>query len=98
MRREMTGRETFKKLVGKTVVLEGRNGAATTAGYPGSFPITFTLGELLKAISEEVQPGEDPLVAEVLLDLIDSGRIKPVGPVGESTASLLLALSDDSLC
>jgi len=35
--------------------------------------------ELIDAISGEVQPGEDQLVAEVLLHLFETGRIKLLG-------------------
>jgi len=35
-----------------------------------------TLYELIDAISEQVQPGEDGLVAEVVLHLLETGRIK----------------------
>ena len=53
---------------------------------------TFTLEALIKAISEELHPGEDRLVAEILLDLLDTGRIRPVGLIGESVPSMAFAL------
>ena len=56
---------------------------------------TFTLEQLIKAISEEVKPGEDRLVAEVLLHLLDTGRVKPMGSTAESPPSIVLALSDN---
>jgi hypothetical protein len=45
--------------------------------------IKTTLGELIKAISEEVEPEEDHLVAEVILHLLETGRIKFLNPMGE---------------
>ncbi|MGD9041597.1 MAG: hypothetical protein PVH82_18290 [Desulfobacteraceae bacterium] len=45
--------------------------------------IATTLGELIKAISEEVGPQEDHLVAEVVLHLLETGRIKFLNPMGE---------------
>lgn len=38
-----------------------------------------TLYELIHAISEEVQPGEDGLLAEVVLDLLETDQIKLLG-------------------
>jgi len=35
-----------------------------------------TLYELIAAISEEVQPGEDQLVVETVLDLLNTGQVK----------------------
>ena len=55
---------------------------------------TFTLEELIKAVSEEVEPGEDQLVAEVVLHLLDTGRIKPMALTGESASSIVFALCD----
>ena len=56
---------------------------------------TFTLEQLIRAISEEVNSGEDQLVAEVLLHLLDTGRVKPMGSTAESPPSIVLALSDN---
>lgn len=57
---------------------------------------TVTLQELIEAISEEVQPGEDQLIAEILLHLLETEQVKPVGLMGESVRSLILALPNDS--
>jgi len=41
-----------------------------------STTITTTLYELIEAITEEVQLGEDWLVSEVVLDLFDTSHIR----------------------
>ena len=38
--------------------------------------INTTLYDLIKLVSEEVKPGEDRLVVQVVLDLIESGKAK----------------------
>jgi hypothetical protein len=45
--------------------------------------ITTTLGELIEAIDEEVEPEEDHLVAEVVLQLLETGQIRFLNPRGE---------------
>lgn len=45
--------------------------------------ITTTLGELIGAINEELEPEEDHLVAKVVLHLLETGRIKFMNPMGE---------------
>ena len=45
--------------------------------------ITTTLGELIGAINEEVEPEEHHLVAEVILHVLETGRIKFLNPKGE---------------
>lgn len=45
--------------------------------------ITTTLGELVGAINEEVEFEEDQLVAEVVMHLLATGRIKFLNPKGE---------------
>lgn len=45
--------------------------------------ITTTLVQLIEAINEEVEPEEDHLVAEVMLHLLESGRIRFLNPTGE---------------
>ena len=42
-----------------------------------------TLRELIEAINEEVPPEKDHLVAQIVLDLLDTGRIKFINPMGE---------------
>jgi hypothetical protein len=42
----------------------------------GSTTIKTTLYELMAAISEEVQPGEERLITEIVLHLQSTGRIK----------------------
>jgi len=41
-----------------------------------STTITTTLYELIEAISEEVQSGEDWMVSDVVLDLLDTSHIR----------------------
>lgn len=38
--------------------------------------INTMLYDLIEAISEEIEPGEDELIVPVVLDLIKSGRLK----------------------
>jgi hypothetical protein len=38
--------------------------------------INITLYDLIEAISEEIEPGENELIVPVVLDLIESGRVK----------------------
>lgn len=45
--------------------------------------ITTTLRDLIGAIQEEVEPEEDHLIAEVVLDLVDTGRIRFLNPKGD---------------
>jgi hypothetical protein len=40
----------------------------------------ITLYELIDVISEEVQPGDDQLVAEVVLHLFETGQAKSLSP------------------
>ena len=44
--------------------------------------IMTTLRDLVEVIEEEVGPKEDPLVAEIILDLIETGRIRFMDPRG----------------
>jgi hypothetical protein len=44
--------------------------------HPGLTTIKTTLYELVGAIIDEMQEGEDPLVVETLLDLQNTGRIR----------------------
>lgn len=39
-------------------------------------PLVTTVYELIEAIDEELQPGEEDLVAPAFLDLIASGQVK----------------------
>ena len=41
--------------------------------WPGSNTVKTTLYDLVEAVSEEVGPGEDKLVAEIVSGLIGSG-------------------------
>ena len=45
--------------------------------------IPTTLGELIEAIEEEVEPEEDRLVAGVVLHLLETGRIRFLNPKGK---------------
>jgi hypothetical protein len=50
--------------------------------YPGTTTIKTSLYELIEAISEEVKPGEDELVAETVLHLFETGQAKFInGPI-----------------
>lgn len=55
---------------------------------PHSTHITTTLYDLIEAISDEVQPGEESLLADVVLHLLDSGKIKCNGNLKISLALL----------
>ena len=44
--------------------------------------IMTTLRDLVEVIEEEVGPKEDPLVAEIILDLIETDRIRFMDPRG----------------
>ena len=46
---------------------------------PPSTHIITTLYDLIEAISDEVQPGEESLLTDVVLHLLDSGKIKCYG-------------------
>ena len=50
---------------------------------PEPAPIVTTLGKLIEAINEEVEPEEDYLVSSAVLDLLDTGRIRFLNPKGE---------------
>ena len=52
--------------------------------HSGSTTVKTTLHELIEAINKEVEPGEDRLVTETVLDLIDTGQVKFLGSIGES--------------
>ena len=45
--------------------------------------VTTTLGELISTINEEVEPEEDRLVAEVVLHLLETGRIRFLNSRGD---------------
>jgi hypothetical protein len=51
--------------------------------HPEATTITTTLRDLIGAIQEEVEPEEDHLVADVVLDLVESGRIRFLNPKGD---------------
>ena len=46
--------------------------------------VKTTLYDLIEAISDQVQPEQDWLVVEAVLDLIDTGRVKIPGSIEES--------------
>lgn len=58
--------------------------------HPGLTTAKTTLYQLIEAISGEVQPGEDWLVVETVLDLIDTGQITLPDSMGESVSCLSL--------
>ncbi|MBW2105462.1 MAG: hypothetical protein JRI26_05415 [Deltaproteobacteria bacterium] len=49
---------------------------AMELAHPGLNTIAITLYELIEAVSEEVQPGEDRLVTETMLHLFDTDQVK----------------------
>jgi hypothetical protein len=57
--------------------------------YPETMIIKTTLYELIEAISEEVEPAEDQLVTDVVLDLFDSGRIRCLNSKEEFSSSFV---------
>ena len=63
---------------------------AAEAEHSGSLTIETTLYELIEAINEQVQPGEDRLVIEAVLDLIETGQITFPASMGESVSCLSL--------
>lgn len=48
----------------------------TESASPGLTTIETTLYELIGAIDEEVEPGEEWLVAQTVLHLLDTGQAK----------------------
>lgn len=52
------------------------NFPAVELAHPGLNTIAATLYELIEAVSEEVQPGEDRLVTETMLHLFDTDQVK----------------------
>jgi hypothetical protein len=48
-------------------------------------PLVTTAYELIKAIDEELQPGEEQLVAPIFMDLIASGEVKFISNRGPQT-------------
>ena len=53
--------------------------------YMGITEIQTTLHDLVEAISEEVETGEGRLVAEIVLDMLEAGKIKLSNPMGKFT-------------
>ena len=43
---------------------------------------TTTLRDLIEVIEDEVGPAEDPLIAEIVLDLVETGRTRFMDPRG----------------
>ena len=44
--------------------------------------VTTTLRDLVEVIEDEVRPEDDPLIAEIILDLIETDRIRFTDPRG----------------
>ncbi len=72
-----------------------KEASPTTEGtYPELSTIKITLYDLIDAISDEVKPGEDQLVVEVVSHLLESARIKlPSMPFKVYTLADFLAIS-----
>ena len=51
--------------------------------YPTLPMVTTTLYDLIEAICEETDPDDDSLVADIIVDLLNKGRIKFLNPMGE---------------
>ena len=64
--------------------------SAAEPEHSGLTTIETTLYELIEAVGEEVQPGEDRLVVETMLDLFDTGQITFPGSMGESVSCFSL--------
>ena len=45
-------------------------------GYPQSTVVKTTLYELIDAISDNILPGEEKLVGEVVVNMFNTGKIK----------------------
>ena len=58
------------------------NSLLSEHGQSETAHIETTLGELIEAINEEVEPEEDYLVSKTVLHLIDAGRIRFLNPRG----------------
>jgi len=46
------------------------------SGHPKTATVVTTLYDLIEAISEEMKSGEDSLVVQTVLHLIDTGKLK----------------------
>jgi hypothetical protein len=51
--------------------------------------ITITLYELIEAINEELQPGEEELLEKIVLDLAEGQKIRFVGNPPERRADVV---------
>lgn len=49
---------------------------AVNSGLPEAHTIHCTLYDLIEAISEEVEPGEERLIATTVLNLIELGKVR----------------------
>lgn len=56
-----------------------QNFKTAESGCPRLTAIETTLYELIEAVEEEVQPGEDRLIEEAVLHLLDTGQAKFLG-------------------
>jgi hypothetical protein len=52
---------------------------AQVPAYAESTTIETTLYDLIEAISDEVEPGEDDLIIATVVHLLNSGRVKFTG-------------------
>ena len=68
------------KQVGKEII--GIQQLAHNTQLSEPVPIVTTLGNLIEAINEEVEPEEDYLVSRAVSHLIDEGRIRFLDPKG----------------
>jgi hypothetical protein len=59
-----------------------RESSTRELAQPEFATVTTTLGELISTINEEVEPQEDRLVAEIVLHLLETRRIRFLNTIG----------------
>lgn len=59
-----------------------RESSTRDPAQPELATVTTTLGELISAINEEVEPQEDRLRAEIVLHLLETGRVRFLNAMG----------------
>ena len=63
------------------------------SAHSGLTTVKTTLYELIEAIREHVQPGEEDLVVETVLDLLETGEINFPESMGETLSYRDLSLN-----
>ena len=59
-----------------------RESSTQEPAQPELATVTTTLGELISAINEEAEPQEERLVAEIVLHLLETRRIRFLNTMG----------------